>query len=129
MSAKNAWASGLAVFAAAMLLTMGVLQALAAIAAIAEDELYVSGIAYTYELDLTAWGWIHLLIGIGMAVTGYFVFTGATWARAVGIAVAMLSLIANFLWLPYYPWWSIIVIALDVAVIWALAVFEPIDVS
>lgn len=129
MSAKNAWASGLAVFAAAMLLTMGVLQALAGIAAIADDELYVAGLDYTYVLDLTAWGWIHLIIGVGLAITGFFVFTGATWARAVGIGVAMLSLIANFLWLPYYPWWSIIIIVVDIAVIWALAVFQPVDVD
>ena len=121
-STRNAWASGLVIFAATVLMTVGVFEILQGIAALAEDEFFVRGPNYTYEFDLTAWGWIHLLIGIGLVVVGYFLFTGATWARWAGIAVAGLCMIGNFMWLPYYPIWSILIIALDVLVIWALSV-------
>jgi len=51
-------------------------------------------------------------------VTGYFILAGQPWARAVGIGVSALSALANFLFIPYYPIWALILIALDVAVIW-----------
>ena len=53
-------------------------------------------------------------------VAGAFVLRGAVWARVAGIAVAALSAVLNFMWLPYYPVWSILIIAVDVLVIWAL---------
>lgn len=123
-STRNAWASGLMVFAAAVLLTVGVFQILQGIAALAEDEFFVRGPNYTYQFDLTTWGWIHLVIGVVLAAVGAFLFTGATWARWAGIAVAALCMIANFMWLPYFPFWALALIGLNVAVIWALAVVE-----
>src|SRR5262245_20142867 len=123
-STRNAWASGLMIFAAAVMLTVGIFQILEGIVALANDEFYVVGRKFTFEFDLTTWGWIHLLIGIILAVVGAFLFTGATWARWTGIAISILSLISNFMWLPYYPFWAMIIIALNVAVIWALAVVE-----
>ena len=62
-----------------------------------------------------------------LAVTGFFILTGQPWARAVGIVVAVLSALANFLFIPYYPLWALVIIALDVAVIWALATYRPQD--
>ena len=53
-------------------------------------------------------------------MAGFFVLSGAVWARTVGVIVACLSIVLNFVWLPYYPWWAIIIIALDVFVVWAL---------
>lgn len=121
---RNAWASGLMLFAAAMLLTVGLFQVLQAIAALAEGEILVRGPEYTYHFDLTTWGWTHLLIGAVLLAVGGFLFTGATWARWAGIAVAVLAMAANFMWLPYYPFWALVLIGLNVAVIWALAVVE-----
>lgn len=118
---KQAWAQGGMVFAATMLIMLGIWQVFMGIAAIAKGEFFVLAPNYVYEFDIAAWGWIHLLLGIVMAVAGFFLFTGATWARAVGIVLAVLSAISNFFFLPYYPVWSIVVIALDVFVIWALA--------
>jgi len=123
-STRNAWASGLMLFAAAMLLTVGLFQVLQAIAALANDDIVVRGPEYTYHFDLTTWGWTHLVIGAVLIAVGAFLFTGATWARWAGIAVAILAMLANFMWLPYYPLWAIILIGLNVAVIWALAVVE-----
>ena len=62
-----------------------------------------------------------------LAVTGFFILTGQPWARVVGIVVAVLSALSNFLFIPYYPLWALVIIALDVAVIWALATYRPQD--
>jgi hypothetical protein len=124
-STGNAWATGVAIFAAVLLLTAGLFQVVQGFVAILDDEFFVHTRKYTFEFDTTAWGWIHLIIGIVLVLTGFFLFTGAAWARIVGIAVAVLSLLANFLWLPYYPFWAIVVIALDVLVIWALSTYDP----
>ena len=62
-----------------------------------------------------------------LAVTGFFILTGQTWARVIGIAVAALSALSNFLFIPYYPLWALVLIALDVAVIWALTTYRPQD--
>ena len=125
---KNAWATGLAVFAAALMVTIGVLQFLQGLVAIIDDEFYVVGPEYIYQFDTTTWGWIHLLLGVLLMATGGFLFGGSGWSRGVGIGLAVLAIIANFMWLPYYPWWSIIVIGLSIAIIWALAVFESPEV-
>ncbi len=117
------WAVGLALFAGALMLMTGAFQIIAGIAAILEDDVYAVVNNYAFKVDLTAWGWIHVALGVLVGVAGFFVFTGKAWARAVGITVAALVAIANFLFLPYYPFWSILIIALNVAVIWALAVY------
>jgi hypothetical protein len=118
------WATGLTLFAAALMVVVGVLHALAGIAAVFEDTVYVTTPEYVYSFDLTAWGWIHLLVGVVVLVAGFGVMRGQTWARVVGIVLACVSLIANFLFIPYFPIWSLIIIALDVAVIWALATYR-----
>ena len=123
-STRNAWASGLMIFAAAAMLTVGVFQLLQGIAALAEDEFLVRGVNYTYEFDLTTWGWIHVVIGVVLVAVGAFLFIGATWARWAGIVVAAVCMIVNFMWLPYYPIWALVLIAMNAAVIWALAVVE-----
>jgi hypothetical protein len=75
---------------------------------------------YTFEFDVTAWGWIHLLLGAGVAVAGAFLYLGATWARWTAILLVGLSMLTNFMWLPYYPIWGLVILALDVAVVWAI---------
>ncbi|ACV81502.1 DUF7144 family membrane protein [Nakamurella multipartita] len=115
-------ASGFIVFAGVAMVLIGAFHAFQGLVALFNDDFYVVGQKWIFEFDLTTWGWIHLLVGIGVAVAGFFVFTGAAWARFVGIGVAGLSAVLNFMWLPYYPIWSLVIIALDVAVIWALAV-------
>jgi hypothetical protein len=117
-------ASGLTVFAAALMVVTGIWQIFVGIAALFRDVVYVATPQYIYSFDLTAWGWVHLILGILVTVTGFGVISGQTWARVVGILLVGLSLIANFMFLPHYPVWSVIIIALDVAVIWALATYR-----
>ncbi|MFI6024719.1 DUF7144 family membrane protein [Amycolatopsis magusensis] len=74
-----------------------------------------------YALDLTGWGWGHLVLGALVVLAGAGVLMGTTRGRILGIAVVVLSLVANFLFLPRYPMWSLALIAVDLAVPWALA--------
>jgi hypothetical protein len=120
-STSRAWAVGGLVFAATMMIMLGVWEVFVGIAAIADDRFFVVGPNYTYDVDTTVWGWIHLALGALAVVAGFFLFTGATWARAVGIGLAALVAINNFIFLPYYPLWSLAMIALAVFVAWSLA--------
>jgi hypothetical protein len=115
------WATGFAMFAGVLMVVAGVWAVLAGIAAILHDAVYIATPQYIYGFDLTSWGWIHLILGALLVVAGVGVVQGSTWARVVGIALAALSLLANFAFLPHYPVWSILIIALDVVIIWALA--------
>lgn len=115
---KQGVAKGSALGGAVLLITVGVLEILQGISAISEDDVTVVGPEYAYQFDLTSWGWIHLVLGVLVTAVGIMLFTGATWARVGAIVICSLSILANFLWLPHSPWWSIIIIALDVFVIW-----------
>ena len=79
---------------------------------------------YIYSFDHTARGWVHLLLGVLAIVAGFAVLKGQMWARVVGIVMACLSMIANFLFVPHYPVWSLLIIALDAGIIWALATYR-----
>jgi hypothetical protein len=114
-------AVGLIVFAATVMIIGGVMQALQGLVALFNDTFYVVGEEYLFQFDVTAWGWIHLLLGIVVAVAGFSLLQGATWARVVAIVVASVSILVNFVWMPFYPLWSMIIIALGIAVIWALS--------
>jgi hypothetical protein len=116
----SGWAIGGVTFAATMLVVIGIFQIIAGLAAIFDDQFYVVTQNYAFDLDVSAWGWIHLIIGILLVVTGYFLFARATWAAGVALGVAVLSAVANFFFIPYYPFWAILEIALAVWVIWAL---------
>ena len=116
----SGWAIGGVTFAATMLVVIGIFQMIAGLAAIFDDQFYVVTQNYAFDLDVSAWGWIHLIIGILLVVTGYFLFARATWAAGVALGVAVLSAVANFFFIPYYPFWAILEIALAVWVIWAL---------
>jgi hypothetical protein len=120
----SGWTVGFAYFAGAVLILIGIYHVLAGIAAIAEDEFFVIGREYVYDVDVTTWGWIHLVGGIIVALAGFFVLRGRLWARLVGIVVAAGSAILNFFYIPYYPIWTVLIIALDVAVIWGLATYH-----
>ena len=116
----SGWAIGGITFAGAIMVLIGIFQAIAGLAAIFNDEFYVVGQNYTFDIDTTAWGWIHLLLGIVILLAGIYLFRGATWAAATAVVLAVISAIANFFFIPYYPFWSLLEIALAVWVIWAL---------
>jgi hypothetical protein len=123
----SGWAVGGIVFAASMLTLIGVFQVIAGLVALLNDEFYVVSANYTFDLDVSAWGWIHMLVGLGLVATGFGLFARKTWAGVAGIMLAMLSALVNFFFVPYYPFWSILVIALNVWVIWSLTRASAID--
>jgi hypothetical protein len=121
MNTKSTWAAGGTVFAACMLVMVGVWQLLVGIAALAEDEIFVTTPNYLYQFDLTGWGTAHVIIGALVALVGVFVFMGRRWAYWTGIGLAIVSATTQFFWMPWQPLWSMIMIGVDVFAIWALA--------
>ncbi|HET6172772.1 MAG TPA: hypothetical protein VFD90_09205 [Gaiellales bacterium] len=107
-------------FAAVMMLTLGVFQAISGLVAIFNDTWYVKPANYTFDLNVTAWGWVHLVLGIVMVFAGWALFSGRLWAAMVALFLAFVSAVENFFFIPYYPFWAITIIALDVWVIWSL---------
>jgi hypothetical protein len=118
---ENAWAEGIGIFAGAALLTVGIFQFLEGVSAAAKDDLFVRTPNYVFSFDLTTWGWIHIVLGILVALVGGAILAGQRWALVAGIVLAIVSALLNFLWLPYYPVWAVIIIAFDIAVVWALS--------
>ncbi len=118
----SGWAIGWTAFAAIMMVMMGIWWIMAGFVALVNSEFYVVTLRWIFEFDVSTWGWIHLILGIVILVAGFFLFTGAVWARVVGVILAVLAALAAFAWLPYYPFWAILFIGVSVGVIWALTV-------
>lgn len=117
----SGWATGFIVFAGVMMIMAGGFQALTGLVALFENEFYVATRNYLLQFDATSWGWIHLLLGLLVLFAGFAVLSGQTWGRVIGITLAVLSALTSFAFIPYYPFWSLAIIALDVFIIWALA--------
>jgi hypothetical protein len=118
----SGWAIGYTTFAAFMMLLIGFFHAVAGLVAIIDDTFYVATKEYVFQFDRTTWGWIHLIAGIIIFLAGLGLFSGAVWARTVGVILAFISALLGFAWLPWYPIWGIIIIVIAVSVIWALTV-------
>jgi hypothetical protein len=116
--------SGMSAFAGVMLIIAGVFNAVEGLVALFRNQVYVAGTEYVFAFDLTAWGWTHLIVGAVVAAAGFAVMSGQVWGRSVGVGVAVLSMLVNFLFIPYYPVWSLLIIALDFFVIWALIAYR-----
>jgi len=117
---RSSWAVGWEAFAGIMLMIVGIFGIIDGIIAIAKDEFFVVSQKWVFNFDVTTWGWIHLMLGIIVLLAGIGIFSGNVLARTVGVIAAAVSAIVNFMWLPYYPVWAVIIIAVDVSIIWAL---------
>ena len=119
-STPTGWVGWL-VFAGVMMILVGAFQAIDGLIALFNDELYVvrpNGLVI--DIDYTAWGWTHLLLGILLIAGGFAVLSGRAWGRTLGVIAAVLSAIVNFAFIPAYPVWSLLIITVDVLVIYAL---------
>ncbi|MFE3034260.1 hypothetical protein ACFXKY_21800 [Streptomyces canus] len=123
--AKQEWATGLTAFGAVMLFLVGLLDIFRGIMAIAEDDVFLTTRNYAFQFDLTGWGWVHLALGAVAVIVSAGLLRTSTWARVVGVAIGALVIIANFLSLPYYPVWSLVMITMSAFIIWALCVVQP----
>lgn len=119
----SGWAVGYTLFAAILLMIAGGFQVISGITALFEDDFFVvagQDNKWVWSFDVSAWGWVHIVLGVLLALVGYGLLRGNLAARIVAILLAAGSAIAYFMWLPYYPIWAGFVIALNIAVIWAL---------
>ena len=116
----SSWAIGWTAFAGLMMIFMGGWWVISGLTGIIQDELYVVAEDWVFRFNTTVWGWIHLILGVVIFAAGLNLFRAATWARTVGVIVAIFAGLTAFAWIPYYPVWGILFIAASVAVIWAL---------
>ena len=118
---SNAWACW-TVFASFMMIMIGFFQALVGLTAIIRDEFYVVVPNALISVDVTTWGWVHLLLSILVIFAGYAVMDGKVWGRTVGVLLALGGAVVNLAFIPYYPIWSILLVMINVVVIYALTV-------
>jgi len=118
----SSWAVGWSAFAGTVLIVGGIFQAMAGLVAIVDENVYVVGQEYVFELSTTSWGWTHLIWGLLVVFAGIGIFSGHAVGRTIGVIAAIITALINFAWLPYYPIWGGIMIAVSFAVIWALTV-------
>ena len=115
-------AAGIGVmFAATLMIVGGILQVFQGISAITNDELFVTLPNYVVTLDVSTWGWIHLVFGGLVILAGFSLFSGSRAAAIFALVLAVLSAIGNFGFIPYYPVWALFIIAVDIFIIWAIA--------
>ena len=117
---RSATAMGFTILAASLMVLGGVLSFFTGLEAVLRGHFFVVTSNYVYNIDINSWGWIHIGIGAVVFVAGLALFARQAWARYVGVFLAVVSAVLNFLFIPHYPLWSIVVIALDVVIIWAL---------
>jgi hypothetical protein len=118
--------AGWAVFAGAVLFMVGSLDALFGLAAVLNDEVVVVGGHGAIIADITTWGWVHLILGSIMALTGLGLFAGSSGARWAAVFFVMVNAISQIVWFPLAPLWAFLIIILDVVIIYQLtARWEP----
>ncbi|MCF3119105.1 hypothetical protein IPZ68_05190 [Streptomyces arenae] len=120
----RAAAGGLTIFAAVMLFISGSMDFCRGLMAVLEDKVFLSTPQYVFEFDLTSWGWIHLVLGVVAVIVSLGLLAAMKWARITGVVIAALMIIANFLSIPYHPFWSLTLIAIDGFIIWGLCVVD-----
>lgn len=119
-STKGMVASGVTGFAGVMLMAVGCFQIVQAISALANDQFLVATEEYVFKLDVTGWGWLHLGLGLLGLVIGIGILTRRSVGMVAGIALAFVNMVAEFVFLPNYPFWAFLLIGFNVLVVWAL---------
>ena len=117
---RSGAAVGFITFAGVVLIIAGVFHVIQGIVGLFNNDFYVVSQKWVFQFNVTTWGWVHIVVGVIAILAGAGLFSGAVWARTVAVIVAGISMIANFVWLPYYPVWALLIIVVDFFVIWAL---------
>lgn len=117
---RSGWAVGWTAFAMTMMFMMGLWWIIIGLVGVGTDNFFVATPNWVLNFDVTTWGWIHFFVGVLVLFASFGLYIGAVWARVVGVIIAILASVAAFAWLPHYPAWAIVMIAISVAVIWAL---------
>ena len=107
-------------FGGLIMVLLGALHAMAGLVALFKDEVYAIGDKGVWVLDITSWGWIHLIAGVVILMAGLAVMSGKMWGRVIGIILGVIAAIANFAFIPVYPVWSVIMMTMSILVVYAL---------
>ena len=118
----NSAAAGWSAFAGIMMVIGGAWWVVVGLIALVDDSFYVVGPEYIFQFNATTWGWIHLILGTVVLLAGFYLFTGAVWARTVGVIISVIWALVAFVWLPWYPVWAILLIAVSIFILWSLIV-------
>lgn len=114
----TAWVS----FASVLLIISGLLHVIAGLVALFNSKVYLVAENGLIAFNFTAWGWIHIVIGIILLTAASSVLVGGYWGRTVGVIVAALSIVANMSFMSSYPIWSLLIIAINLFIIYALII-------
>jgi len=114
------WAVSFLIMAAALMVIGGIFHFIEGLAALLNDDFFVVVRGYAFDMDITTWGWVHMIGGIVVALAGIALLSGALWARILAVLVVMVSAIINFVTIPYYPVWAMIMLVVDGGILWAL---------
>ena len=121
-SRGNFWA-GWTAFGAIMIIISGAVNGIQGLAAVFLDDVFLSGPqGGALILDVTQWGWVHIVLGLALIGVGLGLVRGQMWSRILAVIVLTINMVTQMMLLPAYPFWSIIVIAFDVIVLWAITV-------
>jgi hypothetical protein len=115
----TAW-TGWAAFGGCMMVVIGTFNIVGGIAALLNDGVYAQGKNLTVLLDLTQWGWVHLILGAAIVAVGVGLINGSEWARLPAAVLLMVNLLSQMMVLPAYPFWALLIIAFDAVVLWAV---------
>jgi hypothetical protein len=112
--------SGWIAFAGVMMIILGSLDALWGLAGVLNNEIVVVGGRGAIIFDITAWGWVHLILGIVVALTGFGLLSGNSAARVAGIFFVALNAVAQIVWFPAAPLWAFLMVIIDIVIIYQL---------
>jgi len=113
---------GLVIFSAVLLAVIGFFNLLDGIVAIAQSSFFIAGAHYVVG-DLRAWGWVMTIFGAVQILAAIGVWAGSQLARWFAVAVVGLNAIAQMFFIPAYPFWSLMIIAVDVVALWGLCAY------
>ena len=120
--ARSRSAAAVSMFGGIVLATSGLFQLLEGLSAVRDDSVLKTTSRYTYEFNTTVWGWIHLVVGASALAVGVAIIASRPWAFYLGIVLALVSVVTQFMFLAYYPLGALIIIGIDFAVIWSLCI-------
>jgi len=114
------------VFAVALLVTVGFFNLIDGIAAIANSHIFIANAHYVVG-NLRLWGWIALILGTLQIIAAIAILAGSQAARWFAVVVIGLNAIGQMFFTPAYPFWSLMIIAVDVVALWGLCAYGSRD--
>ena len=119
-SGTSGW-TGWVKFAGVILIVNGIFSVIQALVALIGPNTYYAVVnGNLFLIDVAGWGWWNLVVGVLLVLTGLALFAGATWARVIAVILAVISAVVQMYLVPVQPWWSVIVIGINVMIIYAV---------